>query len=86
MKNLLLSGLFCCCLVWADFNAPSWRYRRPLVMEQRAAVSEFAVDADLFRYSAANLDDLRILRDDLETPYAIQILTGSRETVSRSQS
>ena len=78
MTKLLLSGLACCSLLIADFNAPAWRYRRPINIDKPAPVSEFTVDAALYRDSAANLDDLRIMRDDTETPYILQALSGSR--------
>jgi hypothetical protein len=46
-------------------------------------VAEFTVDAALFRESQANLDDLRILRDQIETPYVLTTLSGSRRTLER---
>jgi hypothetical protein len=80
MIKLLLSGLACCALVTADFNAPAWPYRRPLTVSLPTPVSEFTVDAALYRDSAANLEDLRILRNQTETPYVIVALAGSRQT------
>ncbi len=80
MTKLLLSGLACCSLLTADFSAQAWRYRRPLILPTPAPVSEFIVDAALYRDSAANLDDLRILRNNSETPYVLLTLTGSRQT------
>ena len=81
MTRLLLSGLACCSLLSADFSAPAWRYRRPLSVMPPAPVSQFSMDAALYRDSAANLDDLRIVRDDIETPYVIVSLAGSRRTL-----
>jgi hypothetical protein len=81
MTRLLFSGLACCVLLTADFSAPAWRYRRPLTVTLPGPVAEFTVDAALFHDSAANLDDLRILRGDIETPYLILTLNGSRQTV-----
>ena len=82
MTKLLLSGLACCSLLTADFSGSAWKTRRPLsVLTPGAAVSEFVVDGALYRDSAANLDDLRILRDQTETPYVIQVLNGTRQTL-----
>jgi hypothetical protein len=81
MKKLLLSGLACCLPLAADFSASAWRYRRPLTLSLPAPVSQFTVDGALYRDSAANLDDLRILRDSSETPYVILTLAGSRQTL-----
>lgn len=83
MTKLLLSSLICCSVLLADFSAPAWRYRRPLSVNANGPVSEFIVDAALFRDSQANLDDLRILRDQIETPYALTTLTGFRQTLER---
>ena len=80
MTKLLLSGLACCALLFADFNAPAWRLRRPISLYSSAPVSEFTVDAALYHDSAANLDDVRILRDQTETPYVLVALTGSRQS------
>jgi hypothetical protein len=84
MTKLLLSSLGCCALLMADFSAPAWRYRRPLTVSLPEPVSEFTVDAALYRDSAANLDDLRILRDATETPFVILTLAGSRQTLEPS--
>ena len=81
MTKLLLSGLACCSLLSADFSSPAWRYRRPLTVNSPAPVSQFTVDATLYRDSAASLDDLRILRNQTETPYVVTALTGSRQTI-----
>jgi hypothetical protein len=81
MTKLLLSGLACCSLLTADFSAPAWHYRRPLTVSPATPISEFTIDASLYRDSAANLDDLRILRNNTETPYVILTLAGSRETI-----
>jgi hypothetical protein len=81
MTKLLFSGIACCSLLIADFNAPAWRYRRPISVTLPSPVSEFTVDAALYRDSAASLDDLRILRDNTETPYILQTLSGSRHLV-----
>jgi len=82
MKKLFLSGLLCCLLLAADFSPPSWRYRRLLALTAPAPIAEFSVDAALYRDSAANLDDLRILRDDAETPYVILTLAGVRQIIA----
>jgi hypothetical protein len=81
MTKLLLSGLACCSLLTADFSAAAWRYRRVLTLPLPSPVSEFTVDSTLYRDSAANLDDLRILRNDAETPYVVLTLSGSRQNV-----
>jgi len=83
MKKLAPSCLFFCALAGADFNAETWRYRRPLNVPQRAPIAEFTVDAALYRDSAANLDDLRILRKGVETPYVVKSLTGFRQITER---
>jgi hypothetical protein len=70
-------------LLSADFSAEAWRYRRPLILSQPGAIAEFVADATLYRNSAANLDDLRILRDGVEVPYVILTLAGARQTVER---
>jgi hypothetical protein len=82
MTKLLLSGLASCVLMNADFAAQSWHYRRPLTLTQ-SPISEFVVDSNLYRDSAANLDDLRVLRDNVETPYVILTLSGSRQSIER---
>jgi len=84
MIKLLLSGLACCSVLTADFNAQSWHYRRTLKVAQPSPVSEFTVDSTLYRASSAGLDDLRILRNDTETPYLIETLAGSRRTIERT--
>jgi hypothetical protein len=81
MKKLLLSGLTSSVLLTADFSAAAWRSRRPLILTLPSAVSQFTVDSTLYRDSSANLDDLRILRDNTETPYVVLTLAGSREAV-----
>jgi len=83
MKKLVPSCLIFCALAGADFNAETWRYRRQLSVPLRAPIAEFTVDAALYRDSAANLDDLRILRNGVETPYALKSLTGARQTIER---
>jgi hypothetical protein len=83
MKKLVPSCLLFCALARADFNADTWRYRQPLSVPQRAPIAEFTVDAALYRDSAANLDDLRILRNGVETPYVIKSLIGTRRTIER---
>jgi len=83
MRKVLLSCLAGCALLSADFNAEAWRYRRPLILSQPSAIAEFVADSALYRNSAASLDDLRILRDGVEVPYAILILASSRQTVER---
>ena len=81
MTKLLLSGLAACSLLLADFSASAWHFRRPLQVPVPAPISEFTVDPTLYRDSAANLDDLRILRNNTETPYVILTLSGSRQTL-----
>ncbi len=81
MTKLLLSGLACCSLLTADFNAPAWRYRRPLKVSTPAPVSQFTVDAALYRDSGANLDDLRIVWNQTETPHVLLALSGSRQAI-----
>ena len=44
-----------------------------------AAVSSFAADANVYRGSRARLRDLRIIRAGLETPYRLQVMSGSQE-------
>ena len=81
MTKLLLSSLACCSLLLADFSPPAWRYRRPLTVTLPGPVSEFTVDSGLYHDSAANLDDLRILRNNTETPFVIVTLAGARQTM-----
>jgi hypothetical protein len=79
----LFGALLFCALISADFNAETWRYRRPLNVPTGAPIAEFTVDRALYRNSTANLDDLRILRDGVETPYVIRSLNGARQTIER---
>lgn len=81
MTKLLLSGLACCSLLSADFTATAWRSRRPLTTKALAPISQFTVDAELYRESAGNLDDLRIVRGQTETPYELITLTGSVQSI-----
>jgi len=83
MTRLLLSGLAICALLVADFSVDGWRYQRALTVSQRAPISEFQVDAALYRNSGAGLDDLRILRDGSEVPYLILTLNAARQTLER---
>jgi hypothetical protein len=70
-------------MLCADFSVDAWHYRRSLTVSQPAPISEFPIDATLYRNSAANLDDLRILKNNSETPYVIVTLAGSHNSIER---
>ncbi len=81
MTRLLASSLIASAILLADFSEMLWRYRRPLSVSNISPIAEFTVDGELYRRSAANLDDLRILRNGSEIPYLIQALAGTRQTL-----
>jgi hypothetical protein len=72
-----------CAVLVADFTVEGWRYQRRITIPQPAAVSEFQVDAALYRNSGVALDDLRIVRDGSEVPYVILTLHAARQTLER---
>jgi hypothetical protein len=81
MTKLLFSGLAFSALLSADFGATAWRWRRPVSITAPAPVSEFTIDSELYRESTANLDDLRIMRGQSETPYVLLTMTGSHQAM-----
>ena len=63
----------------ADFDPQHWRLRRRIGVDTSAPISIVRVDVTIFRGSHDRLDDIRIVRDDSEIPYALETLYGSRE-------
>ena len=77
--RLGLSLLLAACLARADFDPQHWRFRRPIGVDTNASISIARMDAAVFRGSHDRLDDVRIVRDGSEIPYALETLYGSRE-------
>jgi len=76
MRRLVFSGLIFAGVVLADFDIQQWMFRVPVTVAPGSAVSEFVVTPEAYRYSAARLSDLRIVREGSEVPYVIQQLNG----------
>lgn len=83
MTRLLLSLIAAGSMARADFDAAHWQFRRRLAIANPAPIVSLRVDAPLYRGSRAQLRDLRILRDGVEVPYLIRILSGSEEQRER---
>ena len=74
MTRLLVSLFAACALARADFDPARWQFRRSFTIERPVPVASFIVDRSLYRGSRAQLADLRIVRDQKETPYMIREL------------
>jgi hypothetical protein len=74
MRRLVFSLLVCAGAVLADFNVQQWAFRVPVTVG--GTISEFTVGPEIYRYSAARLSDLRIVRDGVEVPYVMKRLDG----------
>ena len=64
----------------ADFDPARWQLRRSIVIAKPAPVASFIVDRVLYQGSRAELADLRIVRDQLETPYVVRELEARDES------
>ena len=74
MTRLLLSLFAASAIARADFDPARWQFRRSIKIEKPVPVASFIVDRSLYRGSRAHLADLRIARDQKETPYMIREL------------
>ena len=74
MTRLLLSLLISGAMARADFDPLRWQFRRSLDVAKPAAVASFTVDSLLYQRSRGELADLRIVRDQVETPHIIREL------------
>jgi len=72
MIRLLLSLTMAYALARADFDPARWQFRRSIAIAKPASVASFAVDRSLYQGSRAELDDVRIVRDQVETPCIIR--------------
>jgi hypothetical protein len=77
LPNFLLVAPLLAPMLYADFDATHWRWRRTLVIPAPRDVSAFAIDPVLYRGMTIGQADLRIVRDGVETPYVIHTLTDS---------
>ena len=80
MTRLLLSLFAASAIARADFDPARWQFRRSIAIEKPVPVASFIVDRSLYRGSRAQLADLRIVRDQKETPYIIRELEVPDET------
>jgi len=74
MIRHLLSLFAASAIARADFDPARWQFRRSIKIEKPVPVASFIVDRSLYRGSRAHLADLRIARDQKETPYMIREL------------
>jgi hypothetical protein len=81
MMKFVLSLIAASCLLRADFDVQQWQFRRPIQVKEATAVSEFAADTSVYRDSRAQLRDLRIIHAGSETPYRLQVMSGSHSEV-----
>lgn len=63
----------------ADFDAARWQYRRPVMPASTSGMARLNPDETLYKGSAARLSDVRILRDQTETPYVLRTLQGRND-------
>ncbi len=75
---LLLSGLACLLSSngRADFVPANWQFRRLIQMDRTASIVTVPIDAVVYKGSA-HLADVRVLRDQIETPYVLETLRGT---------
>ena len=78
MTKLVLSLLTIASLARADFDAAHWRLRKPIRLNSTPPLSAIRMDAEIFRGSPEQLDDVRVVRDAAEIPYILQTLYGHR--------
>lgn len=73
---------FCALLLAVFVASPEiryFRYERPVQnTPQRAAQTCLVVDPGIFAHAAARLDDLRLYRDNIETPYVVHLAAPIR--------
>jgi hypothetical protein len=79
MTKLLLSVLIVGAVARADFDPARWQFRRGIRITKPSSVASFVVDRSLYQGSRAELADLRIIRDQVETPYIIDDLEDREE-------
>jgi hypothetical protein len=72
MTRLLLSLLISTAIADADFDPVHWQFRRSIHIGIPSPVASFVVDRTLYQGSRAELADLRIVRDQSETPYVVR--------------
>ncbi len=87
----VLATLFCCALTTTAFaqSAPNsvdearsgWRQRRTVTVKDAASLSALALPPEVLSKSAADLRDVRLLRDGSgqEVPYIVEELSPIRE-------
>jgi hypothetical protein len=71
--------LLCAVLLQADFQASSWRYRRPLAVDAEARLAVINIDRDTYIHSNPDLADLRVTNGLDEVPYVIEKMAGSHQ-------
>ena len=74
MTRLLLSLLVAGTIARADFDPARWQFRRSIAIAKPAPVASLIVDRSLYQGSRVKLADLRVIRDQVETPYIIREL------------
>ena len=61
----------------ADFSPQNWKYRRAIPVTPPQAMARLVIDSKTYQLSTNRLADLRIVRDNVEAPYVLEVL-GSR--------
>jgi hypothetical protein len=79
MTRLFLSLLMAGAVARADFDPARWQFRRSISITKPSPVASFVIDRSLYQGSRAELADLRIVRDQVETPYIIDELEDRDE-------
>jgi hypothetical protein len=79
MIRLLLSLFAASSIARADFDPARWQFRRSITIAKPTPVASFIVDRSLYQGSRAELADLRIVRDQVETAYVIRELDARDE-------
>lgn len=80
MKNLFSSFFLGAILLFADFQASSWRYRRALDVGS-AAVAVVNIDRTTYIHSQPGLADVRVANAQGEVPFVLETMSGSHNLV-----
>jgi hypothetical protein len=80
MTRLLLSLFAAVAIARADFDPARCQFRRSISIVKPEPVASFTVDRSVYQGSRAQLADLRIVRDQKETPYVIREVEAPDET------
>lgn len=72
MIRLLLSFLSITAIARADFDPERWQFRRRITIAMPAPLVSVAIDGLVYKGSRGQLADIRVVRDQIETPYIIR--------------